>query len=56
MMARLPGTSNAAAAPCTARAAISRSADGAAPQSSDAAPNPHRPDEKHAAAAEEIAE
>ncbi len=43
MMARLPGTSNAAAAPCTARAAISRSADGAAPQSSDATPNPHRP-------------
>ena len=37
MIARLPGTRSAAAAPCTARAAIRRSSDGATPQSSEAA-------------------
>jgi outer membrane protein OmpA-like peptidoglycan-associated protein len=43
MIARLPGTSKAAAAPCTARAAMSVPADGAMPQSSEASPKPTRP-------------
>ena len=41
--ARLDGTSNDPAAPCTARAAISVTSLGAIAHSADVAPNPARP-------------
>ena len=43
MIARLPGTSSAAATPWTPRAAMSVTVVGARPQTSDAAPNETRP-------------
>ncbi len=43
MMARLPGMSSAAVMPCSARAAMSASIDGATPLSSDVAANPTNP-------------
>ena len=56
MIARLPGTSRAPPIPCSARAAISTSVFGAAPQMTDAAVNESKPEHEHAAAPEAVAE
>ena len=47
MIARLPGTSNAAPMPCSARPTMRTSDVGAKPQTTDAAVNETTPNEKH---------
>ena len=51
-----PGTTNAPAAPCSTRATIRNSIDGARPHSSDVAAKPSRPKREHLAPPVEVGE